>query len=71
SSDGDNVFDPADERDLGVRLAGQLGFTYFMNQASGVRLAANVVADGGEFFVGASLQMTYGFLDATFAGGGL
>jgi hypothetical protein len=68
-SQDDNI-DPNIDPDLGVRLAGQLGFTYFMNQASGVRLAANVAADGGEFFVGATLEATYGFLDATFAGGG-
>lgn len=54
--------------ELGLRLEGQLGFTYWMNQASGVRLAATVAADGGELFVGAQLEATYGLLDATFSG---
>jgi hypothetical protein len=71
SSDGDNVFDGNDERDLGLRLSGQLGFTYFMNQASGIRLAGTVAADGGEFFLGASLSFTYGLLDVGYANGGL
>lgn len=71
SSDGDNVFDPNDERDLGLRLSGQLGFTYFMNQASGIRLAGNVAADGGELFLGVSLSVTYGLLDVGYANGGM
>jgi hypothetical protein len=54
--------------DLGFRISGSVGFTYFLNQASGVRLAGTVAADGGELFFGASLSATYGFLDATFAG---
>jgi len=52
----------------GLRIGGQLGFTYQLNQASGVRLAATAVLDTGELFIGAQLQATYGFLDATFAG---
>ncbi len=71
SSDGDNVFDANDERDLGLRLSAQLGFTYFMNQASGVRVAGTFVADGGEFFLGASLSLTYGLLNSGYANGGL
>ncbi len=64
-SNGDQ--DPMDSQ-LGVRLGGQLGFTYWVNQASGVRLAATAALDSGELFLGAQLQATYGFLDATFAG---
>jgi hypothetical protein len=71
SSDGDNVFDANDERDLGLRLSAQLGFTYFVNQASGVRVAGTFAADGGEFFLGASLSLTYGLLDSGYAQGGL
>jgi hypothetical protein len=56
------------DNQTGVRLGGQVGFTNWMNQASGLRLAANVAIDGGEIFLGAQLQATYGFLDATFAG---
>jgi len=50
------------------QITGQLGFTFLINQASGVRLAATVTEDTGEFFIGATLQATYGFLDGTFAG---
>lgn len=49
-------------------ISGQLGFTYVLNQASGLRLAATVTENTGELFVGAQLQLTYGFLDGTFAG---
>jgi hypothetical protein len=65
-SDADNLAD--DDDDIGLRVSGQLGFTWWINQASGFRLAANVAVDGGELFVGAQLAATYGFLDATFAG---
>lgn len=59
-----------DEMDgeVGARLAGQLGFTYWLNQASGLRVAATAAVDGGELFFGASLEATYGWLDATFSG---
>jgi hypothetical protein len=56
------------DNQTGVRLGGQLGFTYWLNQASGIRLAATAAIDSGELFLGAQLQATYGFLDATFAG---
>ncbi len=55
------------EGDLGTRLAGELGFTYWLNQASGVRLAGTVAIEGRELFFGASLEATYGFLDTTFS----
>ena len=50
-----------------LHVGGSLGFTYWMNQASGLRLAAQVAEDGGAFFLGAQLQATYGLLDGTFA----
>ncbi|MDB4964077.1 MAG: hypothetical protein JWP01_4076 [Myxococcales bacterium] len=50
------------------RIEGQVGFTLWLNQASGVRLAGAVAQDGGELFIGAQLSATYGLLDATFAG---
>jgi hypothetical protein len=56
------------DNQTGVRIGGELGFTYWLNQASGVRLAATAALDSGELFIGAQLQATYGFLDATFAG---
>jgi hypothetical protein len=60
--------DPDGDNQTGLRVGGQLGFTYWMNQASGVRLAATAAIDTGELFVGAQLEAAYGFLDATFAG---
>ena len=53
---------------IALRIEGQLGFTFWLNQASGVRLAATVAQDGGELFFGAQLEATYGLLDGTFAG---
>lgn len=53
--------------DKSLRIEGELGFTYWINQASGLRLAAQVAEDAGEFFVGARLEATYGLLDGTFA----
>jgi hypothetical protein len=63
----DNLNDMGDNQ-TGLRLGGQLGFTYWLNQASGIRLAATAALDSGELFIGAQLQAAYGFLDATFAG---
>ncbi len=50
-----------------LHVGGSVGFTYWMNQASGFRLAAQVAEDGGAFFMGAQIQATYGLLDGTFA----
>jgi hypothetical protein len=61
--DGDGTRDSK----TALRVSGELGFTWWLNQASGVRLAADVKADSGELFVGASLSATFGLLDATFS----
>ncbi len=53
--------------DAGFSVAAQLGFTYIINQASGLRLAAQVAEDDGSFLFGATLTATYGLLDGTFA----
>jgi hypothetical protein len=53
--------------DSGFEISGQLGFTYLVNQASGIRLAATVAEDDGTFQFGAQLSGTYGLLDGTFA----
>jgi HEAT repeats len=52
---------------LGQRLTGQLGFTWWLNAASGLRLAASVGEDRGAIVFGAELTATYGLLDGTFA----
>ena len=41
---------------LAMRIQGQIGFTWWLNQASGVRLAGTVAEDGGKVFIGAELQ---------------
>jgi hypothetical protein len=51
----------------GQRITGQLGFTYWLNPASGVRLAASLGEDRGAIVFGAQLTATYGLLDGTFA----
>lgn len=53
--------------DTSLRIEGELGFTYWINQASGLRLSAQVAEDAGEIFFGARLEATYGLLDGTFA----
>jgi len=52
---------------LGQRLTGQLGFTWWLNAASGFRLAASIGEDRGAIVFGAELTATYGLLDGTFA----
>jgi len=59
--------DPIMDSQIGQRITGQLGFTWWLNAASGVRLAANVGEDRGALFLGAQLEATYGLLDGTFA----
>jgi hypothetical protein len=63
---------PAQNTDCGAqlagRIAGEVGFTLFMNQASGLRLAGQVAEDAGQLFIGGTLTATYGLLDGTFAG---
>ncbi|MGE3764345.1 MAG: HEAT repeat domain-containing protein [Kofleriaceae bacterium] len=69
SSDGCTGMDC--EATRGLRIAGEVGFTLFMNQASGIRLAGNVAQDSGELFIGGTLTATYGLLDGSFAASGL
>jgi len=52
---------------IGQRITGQLGFTWWINAASAFRLAANAGEDRGAIFIGAQLEATYGLLDGTFA----
>lgn len=52
---------------IGQRVTGQLGFTWWLNPASGVRLAASLAEDRGAVVFGAELSATYGLLDGTFA----
>ncbi|MCX5744354.1 MAG: hypothetical protein NT062_17835 [Proteobacteria bacterium] len=54
--------------DLGSRIEAQVGFSWWVNPASGLRLAATVAEDTGKLFVGARLEATYGFLDGSYAG---
>jgi hypothetical protein len=54
--------------DKGLRITGSVGFTWWVNQAGGLRVAANVTEDTGAFTFGLSLQGTYALLDGTFAG---
>ncbi|HEX2686777.1 MAG TPA: HEAT repeat domain-containing protein, partial [Kofleriaceae bacterium] len=52
---------------IGQRITGQVGFTWWLNAVSGVRIAANVGEDRGALFLGAQLEATYGLLDGSFA----
>ena len=53
--------------DLGARVMGELGWTWQLNRASGIRVAATGAYESGALFLGASLEASYGFLDAGFA----
>jgi hypothetical protein len=53
--------------DTQLRVEGAVGFTWWLNQASGFRLAATAAVDGKQLFIGAQLQLTYGLLDGVFA----
>lgn len=52
---------------IGQRVSGELGVTWWINAASGVRIAASAGEDRGVLFIGGQLELTYGLLDATFA----
>ncbi len=53
--------------DLGARVMGEAGWTWQLNRASGIRVAAQGAYESGAIFVGASVEASYGFLDAGFA----
>ena len=59
--------DDRDDTDLGLRLAGEVGWTWSLNRASSVRVAGTAAVESKELFFGASLTAAYGFLDGTFA----
>ena len=63
----DNIPNADPPSDKSLRLEGELGFTYWVNQASGLRLAAQFVEDSGAFYFGAKLEAAYGLLDGMFA----
>ncbi len=50
-----------------VRIEAEIGFTLWLNQASGVRAAGTIAQDSGELFFGLELSAAYAFLDGTFA----
>jgi hypothetical protein len=53
--------------DKAVRFESELGFTYWVNQASGLRAAAQLQVDQKTFFLGGVVEGTYGLLDGVFA----
>jgi hypothetical protein len=59
--------DDRQNTNVGTSLGVELGFTYWFNQASGLRLAAQGSFDSGKLFIGAKLEGSYGFIDAAFA----
>lgn len=59
--------DDRDDTDLGLRLAGEVGWTWSLDRASSVRVAGTAAVESKELFFGASLSAAYGFLDGTFA----
>jgi hypothetical protein len=68
-STDDSQQDPCDGFgcDKSLRIEGEVGFTYWLNQASGLRVSAQIAEDAGDIFFGARLEATYGLLDGTLA----
>ena len=58
--------DDLDQTDLGTRVGGSVGWLWTPNRASRFRVAASVVIDAGELFVGATFDAQYGWLDASY-----
>lgn len=54
--------------DTGLRITASVGWTWWINQAGGLRLAGNLTEDTGAVIFGLSIQGTYALLDGTFAG---
>lgn len=52
---------------IGQRVTGEIGASWWINAASALRLSASLGEDRGVVFVGARLELTYGLLDGTFA----
>ena len=52
---------------IGQRITGTVGISWWINTASALRLSANIGEDRGVVFIGAKLELTYGLLDGTFA----
>jgi hypothetical protein len=59
--------DDIEQEQRGVRLAAELGWTYRLRQASGLRIAANLAFDSGELFIGAKIDASYGLLTSAFS----
>ncbi|HVV86102.1 MAG TPA: HEAT repeat domain-containing protein [Kofleriaceae bacterium] len=59
--------DDLDQTDVGMAIAGTVGWSATLNRASRLRLGADAKVDSGELFLGASLTASYGWLDAGFA----
>lgn len=58
--------DDRDETSVGLRVAGEVGFTFAMNLASQLRLSAKVVEDAGELSILGGFEARYGLLDGVF-----
>jgi hypothetical protein len=68
SSDGySDAMTGGNASDKVLALEAQAGFTYWLSQASGIRLAGTLVVEQSNYFLGATLEGTYGLLDAIYA----
>lgn len=59
--------DDRDNTSVGLRIGGELGFSWVLDLASEVRVSAAVFEDAGELTVLGGLQARYGLLDGAFA----
>jgi len=60
--------DDINDSNTGTRIAGTAGWRWTFNRASNVRVAGRAALEGGELFLGITLDGVYGFLDAGFVG---
>jgi hypothetical protein len=59
--------DDLDDSNVGLRLGGEVGFSWVMNLASSMRVAGRVVDDAGELSIMGLVEARYGLLDGAFA----
>jgi hypothetical protein len=60
--------DDINDSNTGTRIGGTAGWRWVFNRASSIRVAGNARLEGGELFLGVTLDGNYGFLDAGYVG---
>jgi hypothetical protein len=59
--------DDTDATSFGLRIGGEIGFSWVMSLASSLRVSARLVDDAGKISLSGALEVRYGLLDGAFA----